>query len=142
MDDTPLVTVAHTIQLSVAPVFLLTALGTFLGVLNARLTRIVDRGRVLTDRMAPLPEAARAAYRDEMHVLRRRRRSVNFAIGSGVCAAFFVCVLIAFAFVGSIVRMDVSRTVAVLFIAAMLGFVSALLFFLREIALAVGIEPH
>ncbi len=138
MPETPLANVAHTIQLSVAPVFLLTAIGTILGVLNTRLTRIVDRRRVLADRMAPLPDPAREPFRQELQVLRRRRRCVNLALGSGVCAALFVCFLIALAFVGSIVRMDFSRAVAVLFIAAMAAFVSALLFFLREVALALS----
>jgi ABC-type amino acid transport system permease subunit len=145
MPETPLAEVAHTIQLSVAPVFLLTAIGTILGVLNTRLTRIVDRRRVLVDRMAPLPAAARAPYHDEMMTLRRRRHCVNLALGSGVCAALCVCLLIALAFIGSIIRVDFSRAVAVLFIAAMAGFVSALLLFLREVALAVSrmdVEPR
>ena len=145
MGETPLANVAHTIQLSVAPVFLLTAIGTILGVLNTRLTRIVDRSRVLSERMRPLEEAARAPYHAEIQVLLRRRHLVNMGITSGVCAALCVCVLIAAAFVGSIVRADFSRVVAVLFIAAMLAFVSALVCFLREVLRAVarlGIEPQ
>ncbi len=143
MTESALTNVAHTIQLSVAPVFLLTAIGTILGVLNNRLTRIVDRGRVLSDRMGPLPEEKRGPYRDEMRILLRRRHLVNLAITSGVSSAIFVCVLIACAFVGSIVRADFSRAVALLFIAAMIGFISALVCFLREVLLAVsrvGIE--
>jgi Protein of unknown function (DUF2721) len=138
MPESSIANVAHTIQLSVAPVFLLTAIGTILSVLNSRLIRIVDRGRVLMDRMAALPEADRGPCRDEMEVLARRRHAVNLAISSGVCSALCVCVLIAVAFVGSIVRADFSRLVAVLFIGAMLGFVSALLLFLREVLLAVS----
>jgi hypothetical protein len=144
MPDT-LANVAHTIQLSVAPVFLLTAIGTFLGVLNTRLIRIIDRGRVISERMAPLQDEARAPYRQEMRVLQRRRHAVNFALGSGVFSALLVCFLIALAFIGSIVRVDFSHVVAILFIGAMMGFVSALLLFLREVMLAVsllGIEPH
>ncbi len=138
MPDTPLAAIAHTIQLSVAPVFLLTALGTFLGVLNTRLTRIVDRGRILVDRLAASQGAARQPHLDEMRVLRTRRHCVNLALGSGVCSAISVCLLIALAFIGSIVRVDFSRLVALLFIAAMVGFVSALLLFLREVLLAVS----
>ncbi len=144
MPDTPIADVAHTIQLAVAPVFLLTAIGTILGVLNTRLTRIVDRSRVLSDRMGPLAEAERLPYREEMGVLKERRHLVNLALTSGVCAAICVCVLIALAFVGSMVRFDFSRAVAVLFVAAMLAFVSTLVCFLREVLLAVarvGIEP-
>ena len=55
--DSPLADVAHVIQLSVAPVFLLTAVGTILGVLSTRLGRIVDRYRLLGDRpRAEAPE--------------------------------------------------------------------------------------
>jgi len=37
--------VSHAIQLSVAPLFLLTAIGAMFAVLTTRLSRIVDRGR-------------------------------------------------------------------------------------------------
>ena len=36
--------IAHVIQLSIAPVFLLTAVGAMLGVLSSRLSRAVDPG--------------------------------------------------------------------------------------------------
>jgi hypothetical protein len=130
--------IARTIQLAVAPVFLLSALGTILGVLSNRLGRIVDRARVLADRMAGLPEAARGSMREEMELLARRRRLVNLAITSGTIAALLVSILIASAFVGFMFRVDFSVVVAVLFVAAMAAFVVALLMFLREVLLAVG----
>ena len=42
-------TVAHVIQLAVAPVFLLTGIGAILSVLAMRLGRIVDRFRILNE---------------------------------------------------------------------------------------------
>jgi membrane glycosyltransferase len=145
MADAPISDIAHTIQLAVAPVFLLTAIGTILGVLNTRLTRIVDRSRVLSERMRPLPERDRAEYHPEMLILVRRRRLVNLGITAGVCAAICVCVLIACSFVGAMVKVHVGRVVALLFIVAMAAFVTALVCFLREVLLAlsrVGIEPR
>src|SRR4029077_16254586 len=44
--------VARLIQLAVAPVFLLTAVGTMIGVLSTRLGRAVDRTRYLEERLA------------------------------------------------------------------------------------------
>ena len=41
------VDVAHAIQLAVAPVFMLSGVGVVLGVLTARLSRIVDRARLI-----------------------------------------------------------------------------------------------
>jgi len=43
--------IAHIIQLSIAPVFLLTGVGTLLNVLSGRLARIIDRARVLEQRL-------------------------------------------------------------------------------------------
>lgn len=137
-EPTHVTDIARVIQLAVAPVFLLTAIGTILSVLSGRLARIVDRARVLVDRAEALPEERRAAFHDELQTLLRRRQLVNIAITAGTTAALFVCVLIASAFVGYLVGADLSVFLAVLFIAAMSAFVAALLLFLREIVIAVG----
>ncbi|MFO0669616.1 MAG: DUF2721 domain-containing protein [Polyangiaceae bacterium] len=134
--DTPLTTVAHVIQLAVAPVFLLSSLGTFLGVLSTRLGRIVDRARVLEESRPP---SDKVNY--ELGVLARRRRLVNRAITFGTVAALFVCVLIGAAFIGSFMAADASRFVAVLFVLAMVAFVGSLVTFLSEVLLSVSSTP-
>ncbi len=133
--------ITHTIQLAVAPVFLLTALGTMLSVFSTRLGRIVDRSRVLGDRLPQAAKDRRDEMLDEIEVLGRRRHTVNVAITCATIAALLVCVLIAVAFVGSILHMDPARLIAGLFIAAMAAFITALVFFLREILLAVTRLP-
>src|SRR5690349_15644390 len=100
--ESALSTVAHTIQLSVAPVFLLTALGTFLGVLSTRLGRIVDRARVVADRLVAASATGKPRLQSEMNLLRRRRHLVNMAITAGVSSALLVCTIISSLFVGSI----------------------------------------
>lgn len=130
--------IARVIQLAVAPVFLLTALGTLLAVLGTRLGRIVDRSRVLLDRLPGIPDASRAELREELALLWRRRHLVNLAITSATVAALFVCLLISWMFIGFMLRRDFSLLVALLFVFAMGAFVVALLLFLREILLAVG----
>lgn len=137
--ETPLSAIAHTIQLSIAPVFLLTALGTFLGVLSTRLGRIVDRARVLVEQRLPAaPATAQARIREELALLGRRRHLVNLAITAGVSAALFVCSIISALFLGQLLDAHVGRMTEVLFLAAMLAFTVALLLFLREIVLAVA----
>jgi hypothetical protein len=145
MVDSQLSDVAHVIQLSVAPVFLLTSVGTILAVLSTRLARIVDRARAIGDRAAALPPAHQSAIRDELRLLARRRRLVNIAFVAGVCAALFVCVLIACAFVGTLLSINLGTLLALLFISAMCAFVVTLLTFLREVLLAVSnvrVEPE
>src|SRR4029453_9650397 len=51
MSGIEVVDVAHAIQLAVAPVFLLSGVGVVLGVLTARLARIVDPARAAEDRL-------------------------------------------------------------------------------------------
>lgn len=139
MPPSPDVTgIARVIQLAVAPVFLLTAIGTILSVLSGRLARIVDRARVLVDRASKVAPDERQRIQREIETLLRRRRLVNFAITCGTGAALLVCVLIASAFVGYLVGVNFSTFLAVLFIAAMAAFVLALVFFLREILIAVS----
>ena len=45
------VAVAHAVQLAVAPVFLLTGIGAFVAVMTNRLGRVIDRSRVLEERL-------------------------------------------------------------------------------------------
>jgi hypothetical protein len=45
------VAVAHAIELAVAPVFLLTGIGAILAVMTNRLGRVIDRARVLEERL-------------------------------------------------------------------------------------------
>ena len=130
------------IQLAVAPVFLLTAIGTVLAALNVRLGRAVDRRRVLEERLPHMPAAETTSAREELGVIARRIRFVYFAILSAAISALFVCLLIAGAFVGAFVQVDLSTTIGTLFVLAMLALVACLLLFLREIFLAVSTPRH
>jgi hypothetical protein len=130
--------VTRTIQLAIAPVFLLTALGTMLAVFSTRLGRVVDRARVLTDRLPNATEARRIELVDEIKVLGRRRHLVHMAITCATSAALLVCMMIAVAFVASMLDMRSAMIVAGLFVATMLAFIAALLFYLREILWAVA----
>lgn len=137
VSDQTIYDISHVIQLSVAPVFLLTAVGTILGVLSTRLARIVDRARALNERLEDASETKARLIHEEMHTLAQRRHLVNLAITSGTTAALLVCISIATVFVGAMLKAGVAMVVATLFILAMFAIVSALVFFLREILLAV-----
>ena len=130
--------VTHVIQLAIAPVFLLTALGTLMNVLANRLGRAVDRRSVLNARVAELAGAPRSSADGELHILERRFRLIYAAIFLAVLSALLICLLIALAFVDALVSMDLARLVAVLFVLAMLALIGSLGAFLREIYLGVN----
>lgn len=128
--------IAHVIQLSVAPVFLLTAISTLIAGMNTRLGRIIDRRRVVTDALEN--KEATPSDTEELLLLARRRHLIYLAILFAVIAALLVCFVVAGAFLGALISSDLSRLVAALFILAMGSMIAALSLFLREIYLAVS----
>jgi hypothetical protein len=140
--ETHIPEIAGVIQLAIAPVFLLTAIGTVIGALNIRLGRAVDRRRELEGRLPALPPAELPFARDELAVIARRIRFVYFAILAAVVSGLFVCLLIAGAFLGAFMRTDLSYTIGAMFVFAVLALIACLLLFLREIFLAVSTPRH
>jgi hypothetical protein len=130
--------VTRLIQLAVAPVFLLTAVGTIIGVLTTRLGRAVDRSRMLEDRLRQLTPEGQTGVRAELEVLGRRVRLIYGSMVLAVVCALFVGLLIATAFLDAVIAVDMSKFIGLLFIGAMLAFILALMVFLREIFLAVS----
>ena len=136
---------ARLIQLSIAPVFLLTGVGTLLGVLSSRLGRTIDRARVLEALLDTADAARIARMHDELAVLSRRAKIIYRAIALGVITALLICSVIASLFISAFTRVDVTLAVAGFFIASMAALISTLLLFLREVFLAtrvLRIGPH
>ena len=129
--------ITRVIQLAVAPVFLLTAIGTLIGALNIRLGRVVDRRRVLHERVRSLDEQTAKDAKAELGLLARRSRLIYHAIFAAVTAALLVCLVVASAFIGALLSVELARLVAVLFILSMCALIICLAIFLREIFVAV-----
>lgn len=143
--DAHVTDIARIIQLAVAPVFLLTAIGTILSALNNRLGRIVDRRRVLEERLrTPSAEEAARVKTDveELNLLAQRIRLIYHAIMLAVLCALFICLLVAGAFLGVFISADLAKVVGTLFILAMFALIGSLGLFLREIFLAVKVGRH
>lgn len=130
--------IAGVIQLAIAPVFLLTGVGAFLNVLTSRLSRVVDRSRML-DSMSGAANAQVAQHINvEQRVLSVRARWVNRSISACTACALLVCLEIVSLFVGAFFDTDVSMIAGILFICSILALVLGLGAFLREIFLAIN----
>jgi len=139
--DTAVTAIAHVIQLSVAPVFLLSGIGAMLAVMTNRLARIVDRARVIEKDVIQSGIDASKMIQDELHALARRARMISRSITLCTATALFICAVIAVLFLGAFLRLDTELTatvVALLFVAAMMAFFWGLLMFLREIFVAAA----
>ena len=128
--------IGHVIQLSVAPVFLLTGVGAMLGVLSNRLARTVDRARLFEGSYAQASAPVQELLRGELKVLARRCRLIYTAMGLCALCALLICSVIVALFASAFAGPSFAVPIAVLFVAAMLAFITALLVFLREVYLA------
>lgn len=132
--------ISHVIQLSVAPVFLLTGIGALLGVTTTRLSRIVDRARTIEGELANASLARGKQIHEEIKTLMRRARLINKAITLCVVAALLVCAVIVGLSVTAYYAWspDLTRFVAAVFAAALTSLIAGLLYFLREVYLATA----
>ena len=130
--------IAHVIQLSVAPVFLLSGIGAILAVMTSRLGRIIDRARLLEERLETAPPERAASIESDLATLTHRAKLIGPAITLCTATALLVCTVIAVLFLSAVLRFDATVPVALLFVAAMLAFFVGLLWFLREIFVATS----
>ncbi len=143
--DTGIAALAHVIQLAVAPVFLLSGIGGILTVMTNRLSRIIDRARVLELQLAAARAEDHPRIDAQLATLARRAKLSSRAIALCTLTALFICAVIAMLFLGVFFGFNASMWVAVLFIAAMAASFAGLVCFLREISLAtssLGIGRH
>lgn len=108
--DSGITAVAHVIQLSVAPVFLLSGIGAMLAVMTNRLARVIDRARTLEEKATADPAGT----------------------------PLLVCGVIATLFLGAFFGFDASGPAALLFVTAMFAFMAGLLLFVREVLRATA----
>jgi len=130
--------IAHLIQSAIAPVFLLTGVASTLGVLTNRLSRIVDRARVLEEQLAGHPGEALA-------VLARRAKNINIAISLATIAALLVALVVVTLFANAFFASELSALIALLFVGSMVCLSAAYIAFFIEVriamvALRIGIQ--
>lgn len=125
------------IQIAVAPVFLLAGIAGFLNVMTGRLGRIVDRYRFLQRRLLVLTdEHQQDQSNQEVKVLRKRIRLINWSVGFCTFSGLLVCGLVVTLFVGSYWPIQVDQIIVAFFVLAMFSLIIALLMFLQETHLA------
>lgn len=129
--------VGHIIQLAIAPVFLLTGVGTELMVLTNRLARIIDRSRMLEDLTAESgKEAQKLAYHEELHELYERAHLINWAITLCTTCGLFICLVIASLFIGDTAGLRIDLWIATLFVCGVFSLIGSFIYLLREIFVA------
>lgn len=138
MESSPFLSaVAATIQVAIAPVFLLAGIGGILNVMVGRLARIVDRARQL-EKLHPSstgPEHDRHVW--ELRLIDRRISVINWAIFLCVASALSICLVVALLFISQMVDLHIGYVVAGAFITSMVLLMAGLIYFLIEVRMSL-----
>lgn len=123
--------VSEAIRNAVAPVFLLTGIGSILNVVTSRLARAIDRARAINH----MSVTQRALCKQELDIVVMRVRWLRRAIALLTLAALSVCVSIVSLFVSVKSGVNIPLLVMWSFVISMGSVICALICFLAEIFL-------
>jgi len=124
--------IAQTIQLALAPVFMLVAIGNIMNILSHRLGRIVDRSRFLQDQHADTAGVEHDRVVREIRLVDRRIHLIGRAMLSLVLAGISVGLVVVLLFAEEFADMRLQPVIASAFLVAIGLIMWALLLFLRE----------
>ena len=124
--------IAQTIQLALAPVFMLVAIGNIMNILSQRLGRVVDRSRHLQERHSETLGHEHDAIVREIRLIDRRIHLIGRAILVLVMAGLSTGLVVVLLFVEDFADVDLKVVVAGSFLLSLGLIMGALLLFLRE----------
>ncbi len=130
-------TIAHVIELAIAPVFLITGISSLLAVMSNRLARIIDRSRQIEAKWHDLDIIQTADAEAELASLSTRAKLASFSINFCAFAALMVCLLIATLFLDAFIGTNLRWFVGGLFVLSMCTLSGGIVCFLREVHIAM-----
>ena len=130
--------IAQTIQLALAPVFVLVAMGNLLGLLSTRLGRVVDRARTLQERHVATSGVEHDMVVAEMRAIDRRILLITRAIRLLVLCGLAIGTTVAVLFLEELASLNLQRVAAATFLVAIVLLMWALVLFLREAQVAAA----
>ncbi|HTM96749.1 MAG TPA: DUF2721 domain-containing protein [Croceibacterium sp.] len=130
--------IAQTIQLALAPVFVLVAIGNIMNILSTRLARVVDRSRHLQTQHGETEGMEHDALVREIRRVDARIHLIGRAILLLVISGLTIGLTVALLFLEEILQVDLQLAAAGFFLLAIALLMSALVLFLREIRVATS----
>jgi Protein of unknown function (DUF2721) len=131
--------VQQVVQLSLAPAFLLSAIGAVMNVIMSRMIWIAQRIERIEDKMENQRTAAQAR---ELGWYMRRRRLMQGAILFSTAAAVMISIVIGLLFISAYITAQIGTAIAAFWVLTMVLLVTGLGFFLLETRMAAsGTRP-
>lgn len=135
VDANALDSIVHVIQLSLSPIFLLTAMASLLSVFTTRLARISDQVKALAATCADDADQ-KSSVRIRLAYLQRRTHALDAAVILGTVSGVATCGTVLTLFFGALRERAVTSLLFFLFGTAILCTIGALGSFLTEVLLA------
>ncbi len=130
--------IAQTIQLALAPVFVLVAIGSIMNILTTRLGRVVDRARDLQRLHGETSGMEHDMVVREMRMIDRRIALTGWAMALLVMSGLVIGLTVALLFLEEMAGVDWQLFAAGTFLVAIALLMIALLLFLRETQLSAA----
>lgn len=128
--------IVQTIQLALAPVFVLVAIGNILNLLSTRLGRVVDRARVLQAMHVETEGPEHDMVVREIRIIDKRISIITQAIRLLVLSGLAIGTTVAVLFLAGMTSFELHVVAAVTFLASVVLLLAALVLFLRETQIA------
>jgi hypothetical protein len=130
--------IAQTIQLALAPVFVLVAMGNIMNLLSTRLGRVVDRSRYLQQRHGETSGREHDLIVREIRLVDRRMKLIGRALLLLVLSGMTVSFTVGLLFLEELAEISLARVAAASFFLAIGLLMAALLLFLVETRVATA----
>jgi hypothetical protein len=126
------------LQISIAPVILISGVGLILLSMTNRLGRAIDRSRILSAQLPETTDAARLLIERQLGILWKRagfiRMGIIFVSMSALNAAILVIVL----FFTTLYKLDIAWLIIVIFSICMACLILSLIYLIRDINLSLA----
>jgi hypothetical protein len=130
------------LQVAIGPVILISGVGLLVLSMTNRLGRVIDRSRILIDvrRRGGPQDVIRAEL--QLNILWRRASLLRIAISLASISVLLDALMMILLFLGSLIDLPVAVEVTIAFAACMTALIGSIMYFLRDINLALRALAH
>lgn len=125
------------IQVSIAPVILMSSVALLLLTLTNRFGRVVDLSRGLSAQLKRADKAERIALEQQVVILYRRSRRLRTAISLAALSVLLSSLLVVTLFVAKLAGMESGLHLALLFVASLVCLCASLVAFIQDISFSL-----
>jgi Cu/Ag efflux pump CusA len=136
-DAMTLVDLVPVLQTAIGPVILISGVGVLLLNMTNRLGRTIDRSRQLVELVKNCDEDDRRRYKLQLDILWRRAGLLRSAIALVAMSALLGAILVIMLFFSVLLQIESAVVLISLFILCLSSLIAALIYFLRDVNLAL-----